>query len=83
MSRRDNGGVWTSVGGTARWLEVPARLLRLFVFHLRMGDKLPDAWDYDVTETPRAALDRQWIYDNWEEWERTWTEWRARVGARQ
>ncbi|MEV5425632.1 hypothetical protein OIE99_29520 [Streptomyces cellulosae] len=48
-----------------------------------MGDKLPDAWDYDVTETPRAALDRQWIYDNWEEWERTWTEWRARVGARQ
>jgi hypothetical protein len=80
VSQRNSGGIWTSIGATAKWLGVPARLLRVFVFHLRVEGKLPDAWDYNVTETPRTVLDRQWIYDNWTEWAETWQPWRDRVG---
>ncbi|MEU3639767.1 hypothetical protein AB0H23_26575 [Streptomyces albogriseolus] len=83
MSRRDNGGDWTNTIRTAEWLGEPRSRVRAFAFHLRMEGKLPDAWDYDETVRPKTALDRQWIYDNWEEWAKTWTEWRARASERQ
>ncbi|KES07065.1 hypothetical protein BU52_10740 [Streptomyces toyocaensis] len=82
MSRRDNGGDWANTNQAAEWLGELHPRVRAFAFHLRMEGKLPDAWDYDETQRPRTALDRQWIYDNWTEWAEAWTKWRAQAERR-
>jgi hypothetical protein len=82
MSRRKSGGVWANTNQAAEWLNEHRGRIRAFAFHLRMEGKLPDAWDYDVTETPRTALDQQWIFDNWEAWSEVWTHWRERAADR-
>ncbi|MEU3896221.1 hypothetical protein [Streptomyces sp. NPDC045251] len=81
MNRRNSGGLWTNTNQAAEWLGEPHPRVRAFAFHLRMEGRLSDAWDYDENARPRTALDRQWIYDNWEEWAEAWTEWRGRVSG--
>ncbi|GHF89051.1 hypothetical protein [Streptomyces thermodiastaticus] len=73
--KRNNGGDWVSTSNAAIWLGQSNALVRTFIFHLRDLRKLTGAWDYDSNCTPKLMLDRQFIYDNWDEWAEAWDHW--------